>query len=148
MLILEKRCKERALYIIERRDKTKYELRKKLIESGYPDSIIDLTINFLEKYDYINDERYCHSYIRSNMNSKSIRQMEYQLRMKGLDKNVICNVLKNFQIESSAVIRKILVSRRYNFKNASFEEKNKQLKYLLSKGFDYDDIIDVIKNGS
>ena len=29
MLTLKKRCKERALYIVERRDKTKFELRKK-----------------------------------------------------------------------------------------------------------------------
>ncbi len=148
MLILKKRCKERALYIIERRDKTKFELRKKLIESGYPDSIIDLTIEFLEKYDYLNDLRYGISYVKSNMHSKSIRQMEYQLRAKGLDRDTINNIFNDINIESREVIRKVLVSRRFDFENASYEEKNKQLKYLLSKGFNYDDIIDVVRKGS
>ena len=43
--ILEKRAKRRALYILQRMERTEYQLRQKLQENGYPEEIVEFGIN-------------------------------------------------------------------------------------------------------
>lgn len=143
--ILVKRCRERALYILERNDKTEHELRVKLKSSFYPEDIVDSTIEFLKKYDYIDDYRYAANYIRIKKNSKSIQQMKYEMATKGIPKAVISDVFQNQEINSREVIEKILISRNFDFQSHTKEQCSKQIRYLLGKGFLYEEIISVIK---
>ena len=142
--VLNKRCKERALYILERNDKTEYELRVKLKSSFYPEDIVDATIEFLKKYDYIDDYRYASNYIQIKKNSKSIRQMEYDMLAKGISRDIIADEMQNQKINSREVIEKILKGRKFNISSHSKEECSKQIRYLMGKGFLYEEIIAVI----
>lgn len=142
--ILKKRCKERSFYILERNDKTEKELRLKLEKSYYPTEIVDITIEFLKKYDYINDYRYASDYIRIKKDSKSRRQLEYDMMAKGISKSIFSEVIEKYQIDSRDIIIKILNKRKYDFEEPTKEQYNKQVQYLLRKGFLYEDIISVM----
>ena len=143
--ILKKRCKERVLYILERTDKTEQEIRKKLKSSYYSDEMIDITVDFLKKYDYINDYRYASNYINQKKDSKSRRQMEYEMTMRGISRDIISNIFESQEFDSRKTIEKILKNRKYDFQSTSKEQRDKQVQYLLRKGFLYEDIIAVIK---
>lgn len=143
--VLNKRCKERALYILERNDKTEHELRVKLKGSFYPEDIVDSTIEFLKKYDYIDDYRYASNYIRIKKDSKSIRQMEYDMLAKGISRDIISDAMQNQKINSREVIEKILKGRKFDIRSHSKEECSRQIRYLMGKGFLYEEIIAVIK---
>ena len=46
--ILEKRAKRRALYILQRMERTEYQLRQKLQENGYPEKIVQCAIDYVK----------------------------------------------------------------------------------------------------
>ena len=69
--VLYPRAKERALYIIGGGDKTIKQLKDKLKAGLYPEEIIDRVIEFLVKYNYVDDKRYALSYINAKKNSYS-----------------------------------------------------------------------------
>lgn len=143
--ILRKRCKERALYILERTDKTELELRKKLKSSYYPDDIINITVEFLKKYDYINDYRYAGNYVNQKKASRSRRQIEYEMAVKGISRDIISNIFNSQEFDSREIIKKILKNRKYDSQSISKEQRDRQVQYLLRKGFLYEDIMSVMK---
>ena len=56
--LLYERGKERALYILDKTFKTEKQIKDKLIQGMYPEDVIKRILEFLKKYDIINDKRY------------------------------------------------------------------------------------------
>lgn len=143
--ILKKRCKNRALYILGRSDKTEHELKIKLKSSYYPEYIVDEVTEFLKNYDYINDYRYASNYIRAKKNSKSIRQIGHDLAAKGISRDIISDIMQNREADSREVIERILKQRKFDLDSHSEKECSRQIRYLMGKGFLYEEIAAVIK---
>ena len=51
--ILGMRAKKRAMFLLERMDRTEHQLREKLMQNGYPDVCVDLAVEYVRKYHYI-----------------------------------------------------------------------------------------------
>lgn len=143
--LLKKRCKERALYIVERADKTEKELRIKLESGDYPDEIVDCTLEFLKCYDYINDYRYSCNYVRQKTVKSGMRKIKYELLSNGVAVETIDKVFAENETDSREVIRKILTGRRFDFSTNDRKQIDRQIRYLIGKGFSYEDISSVIK---
>ena len=58
-----KRAKHRALYLLERCDRTEQELRTKLSRSYEPE-IVEEAIRYVKQYGYIDDKRYAATFWR------------------------------------------------------------------------------------
>lgn len=136
--LLPKRCRERAMYIIERSDKTRKQIADKLRQNGYPDSIIDGALEFLDKYDYVDDNKYAKSYINAKSGTKSRRQIEYELNQRGICTDALRQLLGEEYSDEVDTIKKLLYKRRYS-ENLS-ADKSKHVQYLMRKGFSYDNI--------
>lgn len=136
--LLPKRCRERAMYIIERSDKTRKQIADKLRQNGYPDSIIDGALEFLDKYDYVDDNRYAKSYINAKSATKSRRQIEYELNQRGICTDALRQLLEEEYSDEIDTIKKLLYKRMYS-ENLS-ADKSKHVQYLMRKGFSYDNI--------
>ena len=78
--VLPKRAKLCAMHLLEKMDKTEYQLRQKLAALFYPDLLINEAIAYVKKYRYVDDVRYAASYMEYRRESKSIRQMEQELQ--------------------------------------------------------------------
>ena len=61
--VLTKRAKLRAMHLLEKMDRTKGELRKKLEQGGYPSIAIEAALDYVESFQYIDDDRYAARYI-------------------------------------------------------------------------------------
>ena len=75
--ILTKRAKRRALYLLEKRDLTEYELQKKLEADKYKEDVIKEAVAYVKGFCYINDEAYAKRYeillkLQKNKNKKYI----------------------------------------------------------------------------
>lgn len=138
--LLPKRCRERAFYILERSEKTTSQVREKLVKGGYPSEIIENTLDFLKKYDYLNDARYAHDYICAKSSKKSVKEMTYELSVRGIARDVIKREIEQTVNEEEA-IRTLLIKRRFDATDK--EKKQKCIQYLLRKGFSYDNILKV-----
>lgn len=148
--ILIKRGKERAMHILQGADKTEKQIREKLENGRYPIIVIDAVIEFLLKYDYINDYNYAVTYIRTYSTRQSERLMREKLRQKGVDKEIIdtamTDTMKEVDYDSESIILNILKNKKYNNDTAGMKEKNRIISHLMRKGFKYDDILDALRH--
>lgn len=137
------RCKERCLYLITDSEKTEQSLRTKLKKSGkYPDEIIDETMEFLKKYDYLNDLRYAEHLIRLYRGSKSLREIEQKLYQRGVDRETIKEAMQDFRetegTESEMEAVRLQIRKKVRDVSAmTAEERRKLYASLMRKGFSY-----------
>ncbi|MBO4311075.1 MAG: RecX family transcriptional regulator [Lachnospiraceae bacterium] len=149
--ILPKRAMDRSLKIITGKDVTEGELFKKLENDLYPRDIIEDVIDRLKKERLIDDERYVRNFIEAKSEKKSKRDILSALYQKEINADLANRIYDELKDDGSLfdekeLIIKLLNKRHFDFENASFEEKQKQINYLLQKGFSYDSIHSALKN--
>ena len=145
--VLTKRAKLRCMNLLKSRDYTKYQLASKLRQSLYPEGIIEIALNYVESYHYIDDQRYAESYIRYASQTKSRKQIEQDLLRKGVCKEII---EESFEMQGenedteNELIRRLIEKKHYDSVNATYEETQKVVAYLYRKGFTIEKIYHVI----
>lgn len=142
--ILYKRARERVLYLLKSSDKTEQELRRKLKEGFYPQEVIDYAIHFLKEHRFINDQEYAKRYVEFNSRKKSERQIEFELKRKGLDKEIIGDILKEQPVDEAAIVRDYIRKKRLNPEQMDAREKSKVMASLGRKGFSYESVSRVL----
>ena len=127
--ILGTRAKKRAMFLLERMDRTEHQLRDKLMQNGYPAVCVDLAIDYVKKYHYIDDLRYATNYISYQQKRKSRQKLKIDLLTKGIDKNVIEQALDEaFDSDEQIKIRQLLEKKHYDPKECDRKEKQKTFK--------------------
>jgi len=149
--ILKKRIKERALYLLKSMDRTEEEIRAKLKKGYYNEELIDYAVDFLKEYGYINDRRYAENYIRTYTGRKSQKNIQQALYLKGISREITEEVFEIFQKETKDagekdMIYALLKKRRYRFEGADIKEKNREMGFLLRKGFEMEEVLFCLKN--
>ena len=144
------RCRSSALKVIERSCKTEKELRDKLKEKNYSDNAIELSIQFLKEYNYLNDNTYAKAFIKDHSSSKGSSRIKYELLKKGISKDIIEeNMLKciDEDIERKAALSIGKKKYRSIIKGESdtYKISGKLYRFILSKGYNYDIVKSVVK---
>ena len=139
--ILEKRAKERVLYLLNDMDKTEYEVSEKLKAGFYPQEIIDNTISYLKSYHYIDDDRFARQYIEQKKDSLSYRQLMQKLMNKGISKEILNEILEGKEDGELEALDKLLRKKNVDFSRISTEEKQKIYAYFIRRGFAYENIV-------
>lgn len=141
-----RRAKLKALAILKQMDRTEQELRRKLLEAEYPENIIDMTLDYVKGYGYINDSRYASTYIRHRITSKSKNMLVAELYNKGIQRDIIETAILTEYDQAReenpelVAIKKALAKKSYDPENLTWEEKQKLIASLYRKGFDIEKI--------
>lgn len=144
--ILIPRCKKRALHLLEKQDRSEKNLRDKLKEGGYPEEIIDIAIDYINDYGYLDDARMAASHIRFYQDSRSKLRLKQDLIGKGISSEVIDRVLEEeYTCDESELIEKLIMKKHYDNENATYEERAKMYRFLAGRGFSSDSINRVLK---
>ncbi len=138
--VLYKRARERALYMLDDSYKTKKQIVDKLILGKYPENIINKVIEYLEEYDMINDFRYAMLYIEYKGESKSKIQIIQDLYKKGIKKDTVDMAFEESEFSDKQSLKKIIKKKITKYNLEDKKELNKFYRFLLSKGYKYDDI--------
>lgn len=143
--LLPKRALSRSLKIITGRDMTEWMLMKKLEEDGYPDEIITNVISRLRNERLLDDTRFIRGFIEAKSLKKSKRDIMIALSAKGIDVHTAEQIFDEMSEEGEVsdecdLIRKLLIKRHYDFENSDYETKQKEIQYLLRKGFSMDSV--------
>lgn len=147
--LLPKRAKLRAMNLLVSRDLTEYTLREKLKEGFYPESVIDIAINYVKSYGYIDDRRYIENYILAKSNTKSKFQITSSLLLKGIHRDMIANVYEEINKDNNneterLLIEKLIYKKIKDINCITMQEKTKLVAYLLRKGFQIELINSII----
>ena len=106
--ILLKRARDRALYLLQSQGRTQAEMIKKLKDDGYPQSVTERVLSFLQEYHFIDDNAYTENYIHVNKGRKSKRQITYELQQKGVDRDQIRQMLEENPVDEEETVRALL----------------------------------------
>lgn len=143
------RCKNSALRIIEKSYKTEKEVRDKLILKGYEENSINKSIEFLKEYNFINDSNYIKVFIRDKLKSQGSQKIKYALIQKGISKDDIEEELSNLDKENEKNIAFNIAKKKLDIMKKKETDKykisGKLYRYLISKGYEYDIINEVVK---
>lgn len=144
--ILIPRCKKRALHLLEKQDRSEKNLRDKLKEGGYSQEIVDIAIDYINEYGYLDDARMAASHIRFYQDSRSKLRLKQDLIGKGISADVIDRVMEEeYTSDESDLIEKLLLKKNYDKDNATYEERAKMYRFLAGRGFSSDSINRVLK---
>ena len=143
--LLAKRCKLRAMNLLQKKDYTEKQLRDKLKEGLYPGEIIDEAIAYVKSFRYLDDERFARDYIAYHMSIRSKNRIIQDLTSKGIDKEVIVSIIEELYAEGDSdveleQIKKLLEKKHYVKDQADYKEKQKLMAFLLRKGFQMSEI--------
>ena len=142
------RAKKKALAILDKTMSSKEQIRTKLRRNDFGDDVINKVIELLEEYNLLNDYEYTRAYISSYQNKKSIRELKFELQKRGIDRDIIEELISN--IDSSEIeianIEKIVRKYRDAEGNIPIEKRQKVMASLYRKGYDKNNILKVIEN--
>ena len=138
--LLHKRIRERILYLLDSTPRTEFEIRTKLIKSGYTEMFFQPVIDRIKDYGYINDEEYARMYSESLRNSKnnSRRMIEQKLYPKGISKEIISTIMEDVSVDETELIMKVLNKKKIDtesYNKMDYPMRRKIFGYLISKGF-------------
>ncbi len=138
--IVGKRAKKRAMYILEKRDKTEKQLREKLMENRYPPEAVECAIDYVKSYGYIDDESYARRYIEYRCKHKSYKQLKMELYVKGISNEIIDRIFQDMQEEEFYAIRTMILKKSCEPWTLEAEKQQKLKMSLMRKGFPYSKI--------
>ena len=142
MSVLNKRAKLKVMDYLKKADNPERELRNKLKKLRFPESCIDVAIEYVKQYGYIDDARYTENYIRLKKQSKSKQFIEFELKRKGIDASVIKECMDNVYCGDSELlaIQKQISKKCCDLSTLDRDKKNKLIASLCRKGFSYENV--------
>ncbi len=139
--LIPKRVKARTLYILKSAQKTEKQVHDKLIEGGYVERYALIGIEYAKKFGYIDDLRYAQYFVENSCRGRSRRDIEQRLYRRGIDRDIIRQVLEELRPDSEddigavwAALRKKSVTQD-NIGGLDFDDRRKLYAYLMRKGF-------------
>lgn len=117
------------------------DVRRKLYEWAAPAEISDEIVENLYKNDFLNDARFCHAYVHDKVAYQSWGRIKIQAGLRALD-------LPESEIRKSL---DEIDEKQYKsnlqalFKQRKSDSEEKRLRFLLQRGFTYDETKKICK---
>jgi regulatory protein len=140
---------KKILHYCDYQDRCKKEIFTKLNSFELTDYDRDFIINFLNDEGYINDERYCRSYVKSKLSLKKwgVNKIKISLISKGVDRAIIDSVVSEIDQDSyKEELIKLLENKKIN-ESDPYKRKAKLIRYAVSKGYSISDVMEIV-NGN
>lgn len=133
-----------AVNLLSRRDHSVKELMNKLSQKGYSDGAEE-AIEKLKKGGYVSDERFARLYVRELQTFKKYgkRRIEQELYRKGIDREIISEVLEETDFDGSELVS--LIGKKYGRYLGDEKGIAKTVNGLLRMGYSYSEIRDALK---
>ncbi len=136
-------CFDSALKVITKSIKTEREVKEKLIKKGYLPEIISEVILKLKNYKYLDDKDYSERYVSTYKNYKGKKLIEFELKRKGVKEKDFATSLNNIESEYETALK--IAEKYVKNKEKDVKTLKKCYKYLVSKGFTYEDSLKASK---
>lgn len=144
--ILGKRATKRAMHLLERQEKTEYQLREKLRQNSYPQEAIEDAIEYVKRYHYVDDVRYAKTFVLYHQEKRSRLRLKTDLLRRGIKGDVIDVALDEvFTFDEREQMRELLTKRRFPQNVGDDGEFRKNYQFLMRRGFKSSDILSVMK---
>jgi regulatory protein len=124
---------DRLLRFASLRPRSEREIKDYLKRKEVHESLFEELFNRLKRLELVNDEAFAKWWIdqRLQFKSKSKRELEFELRGKGIAKEIITEVLAESGVDDTKAAKKLLEKR-------AFKDRKQKMAYLARKGFSWE----------
>ena len=139
---------KKMIHYCDYQERCKKEIFTKLDTFELDDNDRDFIINFLNEEGFINDERYCRSFVKGKLNLKKwgVNKIKLSLITKGIDREIIDDVLSEIDKDSyKEELVNILKNKKIN-EDDPYKRKAKLIRYAVSKGYSINDVMEALNN--
>lgn len=112
-------------------------IRDYLKKKNFDDSTIKNTIEKLKEYNFVDDRKFAQNYFESLSASKGKRVISNKLKEKGINSEIINEILENVDDEDEIEKAKIIAEKFVKNRQNDTKCKQKCLAHLIYKGYDY-----------
>ena len=137
--LLLHRAKLKAMSLLKYQDRTKKELKERLMRAEFPEFITEGAVA------YINDEEYVRRYMEYKSGSKSKIQIKMDLRKKGITAETLERVFEEYEYEEDDILEEQVKKRIRQKGSVTKENFQKYYGYFARKGFNSGKILDLLR---
>lgn len=131
-------------------ERCKSDLAGKLRLRGIDKEQIEACVEQMQERGFLNEERYSQIFVRSKFNQKGWGRIKIMthLKAKGLPQELINSAVEGVEVEPySQTILRLYEKKLSLLKDDDpRQRKQKAIRYLLGKGFEYESILRAIKS--
>lgn len=138
----EQQAVDRAFNFLSYRPRSREEVRRYLLRKQTPPQTVEAALTRLDRLDFVNDRAFAGFWIenREQFSPRGSRALKNELRMKGVDREVVDELVDEGQDEQRALLagRKKAMSLAHlpNMDYATF--RTRLGSFLLRRGFGYE----------
>ena len=130
-----------AMRLLARREHSRLELTRKLLQRQLPRTVIDPVLDDYEHEGWLSDQRFAEAYARQRIDAGyGLVRITGELRERGITASVGCLQVMDDQDWSDQALR--LRRKRYNLLDlrGQPEEKLRQMRFLQRRGYTHEQI--------
>ena len=143
--LLLHRAKLKAMSLLKYQDRTRKELKDRLMRAEFPEFITEGAIAYVESFGYINDEEYVRRYMEYKAGTKSRIQIKMDLRKKGIGTEILERIFDEYEYEEDDVLEEQVQKRIRQKGSVTKENFQKYYGYFARKGFNSVKIKDLLR---
>jgi regulatory protein len=135
----------RALDLLARRPRSKWEMEQYLKRKDYDNSVITKLLNRLSNGELLDDKKFAESWVLSRrlLKNMSKRRLLQELQQKKISEQIISEVLEADETDELDVLKEIIQKKQTQTR---YQDKQKLIAYLLRQGFSFSDVKSVLGN--
>ncbi|SVC99298.1 uncharacterized protein METZ01_LOCUS352152, partial [marine metagenome] len=146
-----KHALRRAIQYLVHRDRSRDEMVRYLRGKKFSENIVNETLIFLEKNDYINDERFALQFGKISVENKKIGKLRlgFELGNKGLNKKIIKKTLDSIynEYDEKEIAMSCARKKLATHKPGNNDKNRRQIaQFLKRKGFTSNLIYEIVAN--
>ena len=139
------KAKSKAFDIVSRKAVTEKGLRDALFKKGYDKVIVDIVVDTMQEYNYINDFDFCESFFEyAKQKGWGILKIKSELKRRGVSEVVMRDALSQFSDSPKERIYDIMCRKFDGADTTDIKQKQKILRFFASRGFDYESTMDAL----
>lgn len=125
-----------SLFLVSRQDYSTHKLKTKLKEKEYTEDQIQEAIDKMYEYKYLDDDRFCHAFIRSKRsgNGWGANRIKQELMFKhGIKQDVISEILSEYEFGNAKM--KAYIAKYGTGKPVDNKDYSRRMGFLARRGF-------------
>lgn len=141
------KCFDKALRFVMTRPRSLKEVKDYFKRKEIDNSLHQNILERLEKLELLDDQKFAKWWVeqRLEFKHKSKKDITFELRQKGIDINIIKNVLDDSEMDELKIAKELVVKKEYKWKRYDEDtRKQKITQYLAGKGFSWDVISNIV----
>lgn len=143
--LLLHRAKLKAMSLLKYQDRTRKELKERLMRAEFPEFITEGAVAYVESFGYINDEEYVRRYMEYRSGNKSKIQIKMDLHKKGIAAETLEKVFDEYEYEEDDILEEQVKKRIRQKGSVTKENFQKYYGYFARKGFNSGKILDLLR---